>query len=144
MQYQQAEKVYVAIPRTAAGTTNVNGTSCDMSGWESVEFIAVVDTLTATQVTRLKAQDSSDNSSFSDLEGTLLTAFPDNANNKAGRLEIVKPRNRYVRPVMVRGTENAGISCVIGVLRRPRNEAITQDASVVSNESHVSPAQGTA
>ena len=94
MQYQQAEKVTVVIPKTAAGTTNINGTAVDMSGWESVEFIGVVDTLTATQVTKLKAQYSTDNSTFADLEGTALTAFADNANNKAGRLEIVKPRHR--------------------------------------------------
>jgi len=143
MQYQQAEKVTVVIPKTAAGTTNINGTAVDMSGWESVEFIGVVDTLTATQVTKLKAQYSTDNSTFADLEGTALTAFADNANNKAGRLEIVKPRHRYIRPVMLRGTENAAISCVIAIQRGAHNEPITQDASVVSNESHVSPAAGT-
>jgi hypothetical protein len=146
LQKQQATKVIVVVPRTAAGTTNVNGTAIDMSLWESVEFIAVVDTLTATQVTKLKAQASSDNAAtddFGDLEGTSIT-FPDNANNKAGRLEVVRPQKKWIRPVVVRGTENAAISCVIAILSNPRNQPITQDASVAANESHVSPAEGTA
>lgn len=146
MQKQQAEKVIVVVPQTAAGSTNINGTGVDMAGWESIEFIAITTALTATQVTKIKAQASSDNGStddWSDLEGTATAAIPDNANNKAGRLEIVKPRKRYIRPVILRGTENASIGGMIAILRGAHNEPITQDASVSVSKSVVSPAEGT-
>lgn len=144
MQHQQAQKIIRVSNAVAAGTTNINCTSVDMSNWESVEFFALLGTLTATQVTKLKAQDSSDNSSFSDLESSATSAFADNASNLMGRLEVVKPRNRYVRAVVLRGTANAVVDGVIAVLRNAHNQPITQDASVPVYKSLVSPAQGTA
>ena len=147
MNFQEAEKVIRVSNAVAAGTTDVNCTGVDCANYESVEFIALFGTLTATQVTTLKAQQSSDNGSsdaWSDLTGTQTSALADDDDNDMGRLEVVKPRKQYVRCVVERGTENAVIDGVIAILRGPRTKPITQDATVVVNESHVSPAEGTA
>ena len=144
------EKIIRVSNAVAAGTTAVNCTAVDMGedgGWESVEFVALFGTLTANQVTNLKAQQSSDNGSadaFADLAGTALTALGDDDDNDMARLEIIRPRERYVRCVVGRGTANAVIDGVIAILRRPRVVPITQHSTVVRYESHVSPAEGTA
>lgn len=147
MQFQQAEKISRVLNAVAAGTTNQNTLSVDMANWESVEFVAAVGALTANQVTKIKLQQSSDNGStddFTDLEGSATAAFADANTNTLARCEVVKPRKRYVRAVVLRGTANAVIDSVIAIQRSPRNQAITQDTTVAVTKSVVSPAEGTA
>jgi hypothetical protein len=146
-QMQEETKILRVMNAVAAGTTDQNSTGVNMAGWESVEFVAAFGALTATQVTSLKLQQSSDDGSadaYSDLAGTSSGALADGDGNKLIRLEIVNPEKRYVRAVVDRGTANAVIDGVIAILRRPRSLPITQDASVSKYESHVRPAEGTA
>jgi hypothetical protein len=65
---QEQQKITRVLNAVAAGTTNQNTSSVDMTGWDSVEFVAHLGALTATQVTKLKAQTSSDDA----LERTRL------------------------------------------------------------------------
>lgn len=146
-QMQQAEKISRVLNAVAAGTTDQNCTGVDMQGYESVEFVALFGTLTATQVTQLKAQQSDDNGSaddWTDLEGTLTTALGDDDDNDCIRLEIVKPRKRYVRCVVLRETANAVIDGVVAIQRVPKVRSITQDATVIVAHSVISPDEGTA
>ena len=56
MQMQKEQKMIRVSNAVAAGTTDVNCTGVDTANFESVEFVAAFGTLTATQVTQLKAQ----------------------------------------------------------------------------------------
>lgn len=147
MQYQQASKIIRVMNAVAAGTSDQTSSAVNMAGWESVEFVALFGTATTTHVTKLKAQQSSDDGSsdaYDDLEGSATSQMGDTDSNKIVRLEVVKPRKQYVKCVIDRGTANIVIDGMIAILRKSHNEPITQDSSVSVNKSVVSPAEGTA
>lgn len=118
----------------AAGTTSVNCTSVDMLGFEAVRFTALFGTLTSTQVTSIKAQGSDDNSTFTDLAGTAVGPLADADSNKALILDLFRPKYRYIRLVVVRGTANAVIDGVLADQYLASREPVTQDTSVSAAE----------
>lgn len=131
----------------AAGTTDSNGTGVDMTGYDAVRFVALLGTLTATQVTSLKAQQSDDDGSsdaYSDIEGSSSDPMDDADDNDMLITDIIRPTKQYVRPVVERATANAVIDGVIAELYRAREEPITQDATVIEVVKLVSPDEGTA
>lgn len=126
----------------AAGTTDINATSVDMANFEEVTFIVPFGAIVSGAVTSIKAQGSSDNSSFSDLEGSAQT-IADTDDDKTFYVTINKPVHRYVRLVVDRGTQNATVGGIVAVQCMPRTVPVTHGTNV-SGESHVSPAAGTA
>jgi hypothetical protein len=130
---QEQQKITRVLNAVAAGTTNQNTSSVDMTGWDSVEFVAHLGALTATQVTKLKAQTSSDDAAadaFADVSGGATAAAADADSGKLLRCEVIRPRERYARAVVVRGTENAVINSVIAIQRRGRRLPLTQSTTV--------------
>jgi len=117
---------------TAAGVTAINCTSVDMSDFEGVVGICCMGTLTATQVTSLKAQSSSDNSTWADITGAVTANAADADSNKELILEVYRPQKRYVRFVVQRATANAVIDSVDNVQYGPKFAGVTQDAATVS------------
>lgn len=130
----------------AAGTSNVNGTAVDMTGWDGVIFIAGVGTLTATQVTKLKAQQgaASDGSDGADLASSATSAMADGDSNKLLKIDIFRPQKKYVRPVLVRGTANAVLDFIIAIRYRGQKAPITEDSTISQYKTLISPAEGTA
>jgi hypothetical protein len=107
-----------SLNAVAAGTSTQNGTGIDMRGYDGVLFIAGVGTLTATQTTSLKAQQSDDDGgtdTYDDLAGSSSGNLADGDSNKLLVLDIYRPQKRYVRPVVVRGTANAVIDFVLAI-----------------------------
>jgi hypothetical protein len=141
-------KVSRQINATAAGVTNVNGSGVDMQGFDGVVFICAIGTLTATQVTSLKAQsDTQANfATAADLAGTNTGPYADVDGNKILVLDIYRPRKRFVRPVVVRGTANAVIDGVIAIQYKGEKNPIQtalQDATFKAQNLLASPADGT-
>lgn len=137
-------KVTRVMNAVAAGTSDQNSSSVDMSGFENVTFIAAFGTIDSTAVTSIKVQQSSDDSSFADLAGTSISVADDD-DNQVAVVSVVKPRERYVRCVVDRGTANAVIDGVVALQTGALTLPVTQPtSSVVSSEVHVSPAEGTA
>ena len=121
------------VNATAAGTTNINGSSIDMEGFESAQFIALLGALTATQVTKLKVQGSDDNSTWADLTPSAETAAAaDGDSNKMLIVEVVRPQHRYLRPVLERGTANAAVDGVMSIKYAARKQPTTQPTGSVS------------
>jgi hypothetical protein len=139
-------KTIRVLNAVAAGTTDQNSSVVDTAGYEAVRFVALFGALTASQVTSVKVQQGalSDGSDMADLEGTSTGPLADADSNKALIVEVVRPRERYVRLVVDRGTANAVIDGVIAELYQPRVMPITQDTTVSAAEKHASPAEGTA
>ena len=108
-------KLQRVLSATAAGLTNVNTSSVDLQNKDGARFIVAFGALTATQVTSVKLQGSTDNSTWSDLldpdTGTVITTgnLADGDSNKVVSLEVYKCKRRYVRAVVIRGTANAVI-----------------------------------
>jgi len=119
----------------AAGTSDVNGTGVDMQGFDGVLFVAAVGTLTATQVTTLKAQSSTDDGStdaYADISGAVTAALADGDSNKLLVLDVHHPSERYVRPVLDRGTANAVLDGIIAIQYRAGSRP-TSNGSTVSS-----------
>ncbi len=127
----------------AAGTSDINSSSVDMLGYDGVMFIVAFGTITAGAVTSIHAEQSLDDSSFADLVGTGV-AVADDDDNQLAYLDIKKPRERYVRCVVDRGTQNAVVDGIFALLYDPTEMPVTHDASTVAGgEQHSSPAEGT-
>lgn len=107
-----------SVNATAAGVTAINGTHVDMQGFDGVLFIMGVGTLSAGQVTALKAQGGAavNDSDQADLVGAVSPNLADTDGNKMVFLDVYCPQQRYVRPVVLRATANAVIDFVIAIL----------------------------
>ena len=127
----------------AAGTATTNCTSVDMKGYRDVTFVLSVGAIVATGTVTLKAQQSTDNSTFADLEGTAV-AYTDADDNKLAILEITDPLERYVRAVVITATANGTIDSVIAIQTMADAEPVTHSTTVVGSEQHLAPAEGTA
>lgn len=136
------------INATAAGTTDITSSAVDMGadgGYDGVLFIALFGTLTATQVTKLKAQQSSDDAAadaYADLEGSSTGPLADADSNKMLALDV-KPTERYVKCVVDRGNANAVIDGVIAIQYRG-NGPTSHDAALIAIKRLNQPAEGTA
>lgn len=130
----------------AADTSDQNSSIVDMQGYEGVLFVASFGTLTATQVTSLKAQQDTDSAggTMADLTGTSVGPLADGDSNKVLVLDVYRPLERYVRCVVDRGTANAVIDSVIAIQYGARKAPVTQGSTVSASELHASPAEGTA
>lgn len=117
----------------AAGSTDVNGSGLSLAGYDGILFIALLGTLTATQVTQMKAQQSSDDGSadaYADIADSETDAMDDADDNKLLVLDIYRPEEEYVRPVLERATANAVIDGVIAIRYKSRDVPITQGSDV--------------
>lgn len=114
----------------AAGTSDINCTSVDMSGFDSVTFVAAFGTLTATQVTLLKLEGSDDNSSFSAITSSSTAAMADGDSNKLLAATVQRPAYRYIRAVIDRGTANAVVDGVIAFQQAARDIPTTHSSTV--------------
>ena len=147
MNLSKGVKTTRVMNAVAAGVSDQNSSSVNMANFESVLFVAALGTLTAGQVTNMKAQQSDDDGvgdAWSDLLGTLTAAMDDGDSDKLIQLDIVKPRKQYVRAVLVRATQNAVIDGIVAYQYGPLKLPTTHDSSVQDTETHISPAEGTA
>ena len=113
----------------AAGTTDVNSAWVDVSNADGVRFVAMFGALTANQVTSVKLQgaclsNQADAADLLDSEtGNVITTanLADGDTNKIAVVEVYKPKVRYVRAVVDRGTANAVVDGILAqlVLRNP-------------------------
>lgn len=128
----------------AAGTTDIQGTTLDMSGFEGVLIVVRMGTITAGAATSIKAQqgDASDLSDAADLADTAQT-IADDADEKTFYIDLTRPTKRYVRLYVDRATQNAVVASAHYVQYGTREAPVTHGTNV-SGELHVSPDEGTA
>lgn len=139
-------KITRVMNAVAAGTSVQTSSEVDMQNWDGVQFVALFGTLTATQVTAIKAAQDvvTGMAGAADLLGTLVGPLADADSNKCLVLDIYRPQERFVRCVVNRATANAVIDGVIAIQYRGRVQPATQAASVAFSEKHSSPIEGTA
>ena len=77
-----------------------------------------------------------------DLEGTAQT-IADDDDDETFYIDLYRPRERYVRVVVDRATQNAVVASAEYIQYGPRKKPITHGTGV-SGETHASPAEGTA
>ena len=133
----------------AAGQAEIDATGVDMQGYDAVVFMAMFGSITGGAVTSLKAQASDDDGSTdayasNDLLGTSVVVS-DASDNKIAYLEIIRPRKRYVRAVILRATQDSVVDGILALrYRKMGTLPVTQGTSVIATSKIVTyPAVGT-
>lgn len=132
----------ITLTAGAAGATPINGTPVDMAGYDGVCFVVQFGAIAPGAVTSIKAQQDTavGMGAAADLAGTGQT-IADTDDDKVFYVDVLKPKEDFVRLVVSRGTANATVSAV-AYLYRARSKPVTHGANV-AGESFVSPAEGT-
>ncbi len=132
--------VKVLAGASSAGTT-LTSSAVDTQGFEGVMFVGSIATANAGNFAKVQ-QSSDDGSSdtYADLEGTKLVTGND---ADSFLIDINKPRERYLKCLVVRGGANTATGDVYAILYGPR-KAPTSHGSTIDAETHASPAEGTA
>lgn len=128
-----------------AGVTNLDGAACDMDGYESVLIIVQFGDIAAGAVTSVKVQQDTASSfaAAADLLGSAQTVV-DTADGKMVLIDIQRPTEQFIRVNVLRATFAATVSAVY-LKYGPRARPVTHaTASVLSRETFIAPAEGTA
>lgn len=132
----------------AAGSTDItNLAGVDTFGYQGVMFLVQLGTLTATQVTSLRAQYSNDDAAtdaYADIEGSSTGNAADADGGKLLVLDIARPKKRWVKPIIKRATANAVVTSVIAILYNPSAEPVAASSSVSRGKALASPGLGMA
>lgn len=139
MQLSKQTKLIRVAAATTAATDAVVSSVVDTANFEGVMFFGNVAVGAANNIVKAQQGQLANGNDMADLAGT---ANPIASNNNQFLLDIYKPRERYVRVSLARGTSSAS-GDIYALLYGARNEPTTHDAAV-DVESHVSPAEGTA
>jgi hypothetical protein len=129
----RAQRVMNAV---AAGTSDQNSLGVDLSAdglYDSVLFVVSFGTLTAGQVTKLKAQVSSDDGSsdpYSDVANSLSASLADGDSNKVALLDVHHAPEKWVRLVVDRGTQNVVIDGVVALPYNNKKPAISAHSTL--------------
>lgn len=129
----------------AAGTADINGATLDMANYEGVMVIVNTGAITSGAVTSIKMQQDTDSAmgTAADLLGTAQT-IADTDDEDTFVIDLFKPRERYVRLVVDRGTQNCVISAATYIRYGARTKPVTSASATINVESHVGVAEGTA
>jgi hypothetical protein len=145
MRFSHDCKIVQAATTTAgaAGTSDVTSDAIDTAGFEGCCFIVPIGAITAGAVTSIKVQQcDTSGGSYADLTGTAVT-IADDADDKTFYVEVIRPREQYLKLVVDRATQNATVGSVIAVLFGAGNKPVSHGATV-SGETHYGIAEGTA
>lgn len=140
MQLSSRVKITKVADHSAAGTSAVNSTGVDMTGWDGVLFITSFGTANANNT--VNAAQSTDDSSFTDLEGSSVAS---GSTDEDVWIDVYRPLERYVRLEAARGTSSTLESVWAIQYAGGRKFPIDNTTSgTIIGEAHVSPAEGTA
>ena len=131
----------------AAGTSVITPSAgVDMAGFENCLFQALFGAITATAVTSIEIHQSDDDGvadGYSAILGTNV-AITDAQDNGILEVEVIRPQKRYLKCIVNRATANAVLDGIIAIQTAPRSLPVTNDATIVGSEVHISAAEGTA
>jgi len=146
MQLSNSARIETAIAPSAgtAATTDINGSVHDLTGAAGALFIVRMGAITAGAVTSIKVQhgDASDLSDAADIEGTAQTVADDD-DEEIFVVDLSRPRKRYARIVVDRGTQNAVVASAEAIIYGVNNAPVTQPTGT-NVETHVGKGSGTA
>lgn len=137
-------KISRVLVDTVAGQAATAGDILDMAGFEGVLFIAKLGDVTATSVVTLQAQQNTANSTsgMATLAGSVTyTAAASDADDDLLVLDVYRPRERYVRPLLTSATADAVKNGIIAIQYGAAKAPITQPATVLDSDTLIEPAE---
>jgi len=120
----------------ADGDTTIDTMAVDMAGFDSVMFVVLLgSTVDEGVVLTLLADDSSDNSDFTETEATVSATGAAAAADieKLMILNINKPLNRYVRASLEFTTQTAEVDGIMAIQYNANDGPITQPTATYSD-----------
>lgn len=133
-------KITKVLASQIAGTTAVNTGIVDMQGYEGVVFLAAIATAAANNGLKAQQGQIANMSDAADLAGSQVNS---NGTQTDIVLDIYRPRERYVRGVVVRGTSTV-IDAVWAIQYIAGKKPINNITAAQAAEIWASPAEGTA
>lgn len=135
----------ITVTNGAAGTSDINGATLDMQGYDGVVMLITVGAIVSGASTSIKAQQgaASNLSDAADLEGSGQDIADDDDENTY-YIDLCKPEERYVRLVVARATQNATVASATYIQYKARQLPVSSHGSSVSGEAHNTPDEGTA
>lgn len=130
----------------ASGTSDRNGATLDMQGYEGVLMVVHFAAVATGATVAIKAQQgaASNLSDAADLTGTSITVADDD-DNQIFVIDLYRPQERYVRVVVDNDATNASAQSAVYYQYGPRKLPVSNNVTdAVTTETHVSPAEGTA
>lgn len=115
----------------ADGQTDPDSAAVDMQGFEGVMFVGIVGTVTGSGTAALKASQSSDNVTFNDLAGAVVTGAA-GGSDKFFVLDVYRPLDRYVRTTLTRAVANSIYGGTIAIQYGAHKKPTTHDAATLA------------
>jgi hypothetical protein len=137
---QELLKIDLSAAAAGSAGTAVDGASVDMSGYEGAMFHCTIATANAGNF--IKVQGSDNNSDWDDLADTAVIAA---TNADIVLIEVLKPKHRYLRPVVIRAGANTATGDLYAIRYGARKEPVQNaEAGVLVEAAVVTPEEGTA
>lgn len=129
-----------AAGASSAGTA-VNGATLDMAGFDGVILFCTIATANAGNFLKAQQGEASNGSDMADLAGSKVVA---DANGSIVAIDINRPKERYVRGVVIRGGANTATGDMYALRYKASDQpAANTIANVLKSLKLVSPAEGT-
>lgn len=125
----------------------ITSDAVDMLGYESALFVVTLGAVTSTGTATAKIQQSSDNASsdaYADLEDSGLASVGDASTEKKLLIEVLNPKERYLKCLVARATANVEIDSIDVWLFGPKADPVVQGSTVDGTNQVVNPDEGTA
>ena len=134
-------KLDLVTASTANGTSTINGGIVDMAGWDGAIFFTTIQSAASNNGLKIQQGNDSGLSDAADLAGSLQSS---GSSDEGVIVEVYRPLERYLRPVVVRGT-----TTVVGEIwclryRGRSNPTSNSTSGTQAAKTVVSPAEGTA
>jgi hypothetical protein len=122
-------------PASAAAQTALDSDAVDMANFDAVLFVATIASIAITGVVTVQAQGRNETTdAWADLTGATVTRTAVGAEtNITMALEIIRPRQRYVRVTVTRATANAALSSIVAMQKAKGRVPLAQGANVYTN-----------
>ena len=133
-------KITKVSATASAGTSDVNGATLDMQGYDGVMFVASLGTAAADNGIKAQQGEQSNMSDAADLAGTQVLSDGTQADLV---LDIYRPLERYVRAVAVRGTSST-LEAMWAFQYAGSHKPDVNVTAAQAVELHISPSEGTA
>jgi hypothetical protein len=127
----------------ASAATNVNSSVVDSANFDNIRFEALLGAINTGGAVNVKVQGGAlaDGSDMADLIGVAV-ALTDADDNKIAILEVITPRERYLRCVVERTTQPSVIDGVVALLGGASHKPTVDDSTVKSRILSCAPSDG--
>ena len=118
------------LVQTTDGTSDPDGRSVDMLGFDGCVFVCIVGTITGSGTVNMSIAQSSDDSTYNAITGAAAQADLAADSDKPLVVDVYKPGDRYLRPTVTRSTAASILGGIVSIRYKGRKAPFTQNTSM--------------